>query len=78
MDIGSLIDTIVQFFSAHTIVAVVILVIVGLLVYAKPKEMAKLAVIVLIAGLLYGVGSMLWDTTFKGVTNKNEMVDTEP
>jgi len=78
MDIGSIVDAIIQFFNAHTIIAVVILAVVGFLVYIKPKAMAKLAVIILIAAAIYGVANMLWGTTFTGVTNKSQMVDTEP
>ena len=78
MDIGSIVDAIIQFFNAHTIIAVVILAVVGFLVYIKPKAMAKLAVIILVAAAIFGVGNMLWETTFSGVSNKQKMVDTEP
>ncbi len=78
MDIASIVDTIVQFFSAHTIIAIVILIVAGGLIYVKPKAMAKLAAIILAAGAIYGIVNMLWGTTFTGVSNKNKMVDTEP
>ena len=75
MDIGYLVNTIVQFFSDQTIFAVAVLAVVAFLVYRKPKEMAKLGVIILVVGLLYGIGNLLWDSTFSGVSNKRDMVE---
>ena len=75
MNIGYLINTIVQFFSDQTIFAVAVLAVVAFLVYRKPKEMAKLGVIILVAGLIFGIGNLLWNSTFTGVSNKQEMVE---
>ena len=67
MDINGLVDGLVNFFSEHTLWALMVVLAIVALVYWKPKDMFKLAMAGLALGVLIYVFSFLIDLTSQGI-----------
>ncbi len=77
MDIDNLVESGVSFSRDHTLWAVLIALVIGALIYWKPKDMLKLASAGLVVGAIIYVLSFLVDLTSRGI-NEVEKFTTTP
>lgn len=76
MDIDGLLDDTVNFFSVHTLSAVVVVLAIAALAYWKPKDMFKLAMAGLALGVLVYVFSFIVDLTSQGIDETRKFTNT--
>jgi cytochrome c biogenesis factor len=76
MDIDSLVESGASFFNDHTLWAVLIALVVGALIYWKPKDMFKLAGACLAVGAIIYVLSFLVDLTSQGIDEAQKFATT--
>jgi len=76
MDFSNLIDSGVNFFREQTLWAVVIALLIGGLIYWKPKGMFKLAMAALALGAIIYVFTFLVDLTSQGIKETNKFTNT--
>lgn len=77
MDIDYLVESGVSFFRDHTLWAVLTALVLGALIYRKPKGMFKLASAGLVVGAIIYVLSFLVDLTSQGI-DEAEKFTTAP
>ncbi len=77
MDIDYLVESGVSFSRDHTLWAVLIALVIGALIYWKPKDMLKLVSAGLVVGAIIYVLSFLVDLTSRGI-NEVEKFTTTP
>jgi len=76
MDISNLIDSGVNFFRDQTLWAVAIALLIGGLIYWKPKAMFKLAMAALALAAIIYVFTFLVDLTSQGISGTKKFTDT--
>jgi len=76
MDFSNLIDSGVNFFREQTLWAVVIALLIGGLIYWKPKGMFKLAMAALALAAIIYVFTFLVDLTSQGISGTKKFTDT--
>ena len=67
MDIQTLVDNGISFSRDHTLWAVLTVLVIGALIYWKPKDMFKLSAAVVVVGTIIYVLSFLVDLTSRGI-----------
>lgn len=78
MNFAELISAGINFFQTQTLIAIIIIAVLGILFYLKPKAMFKvLAIILVFVAALYML-SLMGDVTSTGISQKREMVDKHP
>ena len=77
METEELILRAIEWLKADPIIAIVILVIVALLFYFRPKPMLRLLAILLAFTILFYFVSMLGDATSTGVFQKQKMIQQD-
>ncbi len=76
MDIDYLVESGVSFFRDHTLWAVLIALVIGALIYWKPKDMFKLAMAGLVVGAIIYVLTFLVDLTSRGASATGKFTTT--
>jgi amino acid permease len=76
MDIDYLVESGAVFFRDHTLWAVLIALVIGALIYWKPKDMFKLASAGLVVGAIIYVLSFLVDLTSRGIDEAEKFTIT--
>lgn len=76
MDIDHFVESGVSFFRDHTLWAVLIALVIGALIYRKPKSMFKLASAGLVVGAIIFVLSFLVDLTSRGIDDAEKFTTT--
>jgi O-antigen ligase len=76
MDIGNLVDNGISFFRDHTLWAILTVLVIGILIYWKPKDMFKLSVAGAVVGAIIFVLSFLVDLTSRGMDETEKFTDS--
>lgn len=74
MDLDSLVRTAVHYFHQYTVVSLVFLAALAVFVFIKPKQAFKAAVFALVIGVMFYVISLVNDSMFSGVQQKDKMI----
>lgn len=74
MQITELITNGICFFYMHAPLGVIIILVLGISVYFKPKSMARLATLLLFLGAAFYTLSLIGEMTFAGMSKKETMV----
>ena len=78
MDFAELISAGINFFQTQTLIAIIIIGVLGILFYLKPKAMFKLVALTLAFVAVFYILSLMGDVTSTGISQKREMVDKHP
>ena len=78
MYFAELISARINFFQTQTLIAIVIIGVLGILFYLKPKAMFKVVALILVSVAVLYILSLMGDVTTTGITQKREMVDKHP
>ena len=76
MDTDYLVESGVSFFRDHTLWTVLIALVIGTLIYWKPKGMFKLASACLVVGAIIYILSFLVDLTSRGIDETKKFTTT--
>ena len=78
MDFRNLINTVIIFFHVHAYIAIISMVVLGFLLYFKPKPMLKFVASVLALSVVFYLLSFVVEMTSTGISKKEKMVDKAP
>ncbi len=78
MDFAELISAGINFFQTQTLIAIIIIAVLGILFYLKPKAMFKVVTLILVFAAAFYILSLMGDVTTTGMSQKREMVDKHP
>ena len=76
MDVNNLLDSGMGFFRDHPYWAVLVALLIGALIYWKPKDMFKLAMAGLALGAIIYVATFLVDLTSRGISETGKFTTT--
>ena len=76
MDINNLVDNGISFFRDHTLWAILAVLIIGILIYWKPKDMFKLSAAGAVVGAIIFVLSFLVDLTSHGIDESRKFTSS--
>ena len=78
MDFAGLISMGLNFFHTHKLVAIIIVVVLCILLYLKPKATFKMLAMLLVAAVILYILSLIGGLTFTGISQKREIIDNTP
>ena len=74
MHIAEMITNGICFFYMHAPIAVIIILVLGISVYFKPKSIVRVATLLLFLGAAFYTLSLIGEMTFAGMSKKQTMV----
>lgn len=74
MDFEKLVAIGVRFFHSHTVLAILLVVVLLVFSYLKPKQLLKLLIVGLVLGVAFYFLSLTAKTTLTGVQHEEEMI----